>query len=307
MIAALFVLPTRGGNGGANSVIQEATALARMGCHIGITVQKKQLADFRSSYPELASAGIRLHSFGDTADLAKDLAAYDIVIATIYTSVALIAEAVASAKSPIKVAYYVQDYEPLFHEADTDAWRAARDSYRLIPSATLFAKTEWLQDMVERNHGIRPEKVAPSIDHGIYYPDIAAPRNELTVAAMLRPSTPRRAPHRTLRVMARLAQQIPSARFTVFGCDDDALAAANLELPAGVENIGRLRRTEVPDLLRRADVFIDASDYQAFGRTGLEAMASGCVPVLPTFGGAHEYAVHERNAYLVDSRSDQSF
>ncbi|RZJ91292.1 MAG: glycosyltransferase family 1 protein, partial [Brevundimonas sp.] len=51
MIAALFVLPTRGGNGGANSVIQEATALARMGCHIGITVQKKQLADFRNSYP----------------------------------------------------------------------------------------------------------------------------------------------------------------------------------------------------------------------------------------------------------------
>jgi glycosyltransferase involved in cell wall biosynthesis len=107
--------------------------------------------------------------------------------------------------------------------------------------------------------------------------------------------------------MAELAQQLPDATLQVFGCDDDALKAQGIKLPSRVTNIGRLKRTEVPDLLRNTDIFIDASDYQAFGRTGLEAMASGCVSVLPVFGGAHEYAVHEVNSFLVDSRRDQAF
>ena len=72
-----------------------------------------------------------------------------------------------------------------------------------------------------------------------------------------------------------------------------------------VTNRGVLRRTEVPNLLRNADLFLDLSDYQAFGRSGLEAMASGCVPVVPVMGGADEYAVHGHNAFVVDTRSDE--
>ena len=306
-VVVLFVLPTRGGNGGANSVVQEASALARMGCHVGIAVQKKQLNDFRNSYPELASGRVRLHSFTDAKDLGDAFGSYKLVVATIYSSVPLIAEAIATSKSRIKVAYYVQDYEPLFHEVDSPGWRMARESYRHIPNATLFAKTQWLQDIVERNHGVRPEKVAASIDHGIYYPDLTYSRDTLTVVAMLRPHTPRRGPQRTGRVMARLAAELPNTRLRVFGCDDNALREAGIELPRQVENMGRLKRTDVPDLLRQSDLFIDASDYQAFGRTGLEAMASGCVPILPVFGGAWDYAVHEKNSFLVDSRSDEAF
>jgi glycosyltransferase involved in cell wall biosynthesis len=33
----------------------------------------------------------------------------------------------------------------------------------------------------------------------------------------------------------------------------------------------------------------------------MEAMACGCVPILPTVGGAHEYAEHGVNALLVDT------
>jgi glycosyltransferase involved in cell wall biosynthesis len=56
--------------------------------------------------------------------------------------------------------------------------------------------------------------------------------------------------------------------------------------------------------MRRSDVFIDASAYQAFGRTGLEAMACGAVPVLPALGGVREYAVHDDNALLLERDGD---
>jgi glycosyltransferase involved in cell wall biosynthesis len=58
--------------------------------------------------------------------------------------------------------------------------------------------------------------------------------------------------------------------------------------------------------MRRCDVFIDASAYQAFGRTGLEAMACGAVPVLPALGGVHEYAVDAQNAVILADGSAEA-
>src|SRR5207253_1779598 len=94
----------------------------------------------------------------------------------------------------MKIAYYVQDYEPLFYASGSDRWTTARNSYTLIPDAVLFAKTKWLQNIVYANHGIRVAKVAPSIDHEIFYPDISRKSAPLSITAMVRPQTPRRAP-----------------------------------------------------------------------------------------------------------------
>jgi len=57
--------------------------------------------------------------------------------------------------------------------------------------------------------------------------------------------------------------------------------------------------------MRRCDVFVDGSAYQAFGRTGLEAMACGAVPVLPQLGGVHEYANDGENAAILADGSPE--
>jgi|GEM_PF-1535602 len=57
--------------------------------------------------------------------------------------------------------------------------------------------------------------------------------------------------------------------------------------------------------LRSSDIFLDLSDYQAFGRTGLEAMACGCIPVLPDRGGTDEYAIHNFNSLVIDTTSEE--
>ena len=94
----------------------------------------------------------------------------------------------------------------------------------------------------------------------------------------------------------------------LFGCEADALEDLGrrdpeFELDFEFENRGILTRRDVASLLRESDIFVDLSDYQAFGRTGLEAMACGCATVLPARGGADEYAVDGENAFLVDTAS----
>ena len=95
----------------------------------------------------------------------------------------------------------------------------------------------------------------------------------------------------------------------LFGCEPQNLTtyvrrnAPDLRLDSSFENRGILPREGVADLLREADVFVDFSDYQAFGRTGLEAMACGCAVVLPAVGGIYEYAVDGDNCLVVDTAS----
>jgi glycosyltransferase involved in cell wall biosynthesis len=72
------------------------------------------------------------------------------------------------------------------------------------------------------------------------------------------------------------------------------------ELPFPYVNAGRLHDPhQVAALMSSADVLLDASRWQAFGRPGLESMACGTAPVLTNVGGLHEYAEDGANSLLV--------
>ena len=53
------------------------------------------------------------------------------------------------------------------------------------------------------------------------------------------------------------------------------------------------------NLYSKADIFIDASDFQGFGRPALEAMACGSTCVVTNVGGVTEYAVDRYNCLSV--------
>jgi starch synthase len=62
------------------------------------------------------------------------------------------------------------------------------------------------------------------------------------------------------------------------------------------------RRSDIPDVLRALDVFVNASDAEPFGRSVLEAQASG-IPVIGTdAGGIPEFVSHEATGLLVPPR-----
>jgi O-antigen biosynthesis protein len=300
----LFLLPVSGGGGGVHSIVQETMGMRRVGVRAKIAVPQKHRAKFIEKYRDIDVVedlflGFEPH---ELADISKK---FDVIVGTIYTSMKLVRD-IVDANPGIQPAYYVQDYEPLFSQPGTPEWQEARDSYTLVPNAILFAKTHWICQKVYEEHGVQVRKVSPSIDHDVYKPDPMAKKragleDKMVLSAMIRPKTPRRGAERTMRLLKRIYDQHgDKVHIELFGCAEQDALFQQLERNFKYVNNGELTRIGVAEVLQRSDCFIDLSDYQAFGRTGLEAMACGAFSILTKFGGIYEYAEHNVNSLVVD-------
>ncbi len=294
------------GSGGSHSLVQEARGLRELGVDARICVPVDSLttaaalygnedglfATYRGdpTYPGVSDSSL-LGAVGDA----------EVVVASEYPSVELLGR-LAGERPEIVCAYYVQDYEPLFAEPRTSRSDRALLSYRAIPGQILFAKTDWLRHVVGWMHGLPVAKVSPSLDRELFHArGRLGAADVLRVTAMIRPRTPRRRPKATLDSLSAIVGALgDAARVVTFGCDEPAFREAGGYAIPGVAHRGLLSRREVAELMRGSDVFIDASAYQAFGRSGLEAMACGAVPCLPALGGVHEYALDGENAMVLD-------
>ena len=149
--------------------------------------------------------------------------------------------------------------------------------------------------------------VEPSIDTRLYNPFIIKSKrlyDVITLCAMIRPSTVRRNPIGTMNVCSLLKEKYKSKiNIVVFGCKNEEIYEIG-EYNFEYMNMGILKRIEVASLLVASDLFLDMSTYQAFGRTGLESMCLGCVPILPKEGGANKYAINNFNSIIIDTRDD---
>jgi GT2 family glycosyltransferase/glycosyltransferase involved in cell wall biosynthesis len=299
----LFLLPVKGGGGGAHSVVQEVTEMRRLGLHARVGVKHEQVEGFVKAYADIDGSSDTFIGFQDN-NLIELSESYDIVVGTIFASMKLV-KRIVDVNPHILPAYYVQDYEPMFFPEGSPKWQEARDSYTLVPGAFLFAKTQWIIDQVKREHGVTVHKVQPSIDHDVYKPVQRSCSGRLSVSAMIRPQTPRRGAERTMRLLAGLHKQYGD-RIVIhlFGCESEHPDFKMLERGFPFANHGPLLRPQVAALLAQSDLFIDLSDYQAFGRTALEAMACGCVAAVPIAGGAQEYAIDQENALVLDSMDE---
>jgi GT2 family glycosyltransferase len=302
-LRVLFLLPAYGISGGASSVIREAAEMLALGASVRVAVPPQRLGDLGADYADVPR--VRELLIGPTVDELRELAKeFDVVVGTVYYTMEWVAQMVAASPSTLP-AYYVQDYEPFFFEDGSEEARAAQASYRRVPGALLFAKSRWLLDTLRERHGVLAVKVAPGLDSATFRPGRPSGCGRVRVTAMVRPQTPRRAAARTMRVLKALAARMgQTIELHVFGCTPTDPRFAMLERDFSFVAHGSLRRPEVAQLLRATDVFLDLSDYQAFGRASLEAMASGCVAVVPRAGGGDEFARDGENAIVVDTSDE---
>lgn len=303
----LYLLPVKGGGGGTHSVVQEVAEMRRLGFNAKVGVKNEHIAGFHQNYEIIPGAMDMFEGFSEE-DILEVSEKYDVVIGTIFSSMRLVKK-IVEVNPHIMPAYYVQDYEPLFFKEDIERRREAFNSYDLIPNAFLFAKTQWIIDEVQRHHTSKVHKVSPSIDHDIYKPVSRLQDGKLHIAVMIRPQTPYRGANRSMRVLSRLNKRYPEQlSFHLFGCLEDDVAFQSLQRDFPYVCYGPLKREQVAELLGKSDLFLDFSDYQAFGRTALEAMACGCAAMVPMSGGANEYSVDGVNAIVVDTlNEDQVF
>lgn len=326
-----FILPIHEAGGGANVVLMEARAMRRMGVDACILNLRGNRESFARSYPDL---DVPVLYFAHPADNHEDLLSlcrqFDAVIATAHFSVGWIAP-LADAPAPI-LGYYIQDFEPYFYlgKPNNHAWfwrsiwlrrryasyyfrrhpefRHAWLSYSRIPRMIRFTKTAWNQREVIYQTGQSCARVGPSC-----HIDMFMPRRErssqgcLRVTAMVRPSSPRRNPLRTMQVLRRLQRTYPDKLdITIFGAPEHDPLFLALPRDFVFTNLGHIPPEQIARLFSESDIFADFSVYQAMGLTAMEAMACGVAVILPQAGGAEEFAGHEKNALLIDSRSSHA-
>ena len=97
------------------------------------------------------------------------------------------------------------------------------------------------------------------------------------------------------KILARALALDPEARLTVVGSgpDSDRLRErfSALGLESRVELAGRVDASEIPGILRRHGVFLLPSRFEGCSNSSLEAMASGCVPILSRLPGISDQLV----------------
>jgi len=298
----LFVLPTGEVGGGANVVIEEARALMACGVIVGLANLAKLRAAFEASYPDLEIPMVYLDS---PRDLRLHVMSFDAIVATLFLSVGWVMSAVEPLPRKPVVGYYAQDFEPYFFDESDPHHAQAMASYAASPMH-LFTKTAWNAREIETRTGVAVACIGPSLAWGRFIPG-ERPRNPLPVhvVAMVRPSTPRRSPELTVRVLERLAaDRGEGVLLHVFGVDAGHSLLAKLADSGRCRLHGEVTSGRVAELLRDADVFLDFSTYQAMGLTALEAMASGVAVVGPERGGLAEIIEDGVSGLLVDTNSE---
>jgi hypothetical protein len=293
------------GSGGVHSVVQEARGLRELGARALVCLPGDALGRAERLYGNSDGLFVAYARDAAIADAVRDAS---VAVATEHTSIPLLSRLTRD-RPDLRLAYYIQDYEPLFAELGSPRSDRALMSYGALPEALLFAKSHFIRNVVGALHCVPVAKVEPSLDGALFNANGRrdAGEHEFTVIAMIRPRTPRRRPQATLACLSIINAALgDDVTIITFGCDAAELAEASDEELGYLTHLGRLSRSEVAEQLRRSDVFVDGSAYQAFGRSGLEAMACGVIPILPSLGGVCEYAFDGRNAIMVEDDSPGS-
>ena len=79
----LFVLPIRGGSGGANSVIQEVMGMRALGVDAKVATHVKYLKDFERFYADLLAENVYFVFFDSDQDLLDKASDFDVIVARV--------------------------------------------------------------------------------------------------------------------------------------------------------------------------------------------------------------------------------
>lgn len=300
-LSILFLMPDCSAkSGGTQVIVETARGLSQMGVPVKIAAKKNIKREYDGFFPADAHLFYYYEKDAELLVKAKD---FNIAIATIFHSILQLKKMV-DIYPQLMPAYYVQDYEPWFLDEHPKLKELAEASYTMVKHNALFAISPWVQDVIAEKHEVSVHKIHGSLDQSLFYPDYNARQESsaLVISAMIRPSTPWRGPKQTMLALKTLKDMFgESIDIRIFGCAESEIEYHNLVSDFDYTNHGILNRHDVATLLRHSQLFLDLSEFQAFGRTALEAMACGCAVVAPKRGGVVDFGRDGQNILLADT------
>jgi GT2 family glycosyltransferase len=296
----LFILPVGSAGGGANVVIQELIALRDMDVDCYLANLSFLKNDFEKAYHDL---NIPVIYFENTKSLSNSLPYFDAVIGTGNETINWIKTALEGIDPVPLTGYYIQDFEPYFYPEGSLKYKTAMDSYSLIPSMKYFTKTVWNMNEVKAKTGIIPTVISASVNLNIFRPFMDKTFTEkLSIIAMVRPETPRRAPKQTLELLKVLKERYKDKiEIHTFGCSITDSLILQFRKNFSFTHWGVLQPAELALLFNKTHIFIDTSSFQAMGLTGMEAMACANAVIMPANGGSETFIRHGQNGFLIDT------
>ena len=293
----LFLMSFRGAGGGANAIVQEANGLRKLGAAVQVAIRTQDESFYRERFPNVARN--LFHVFESTAELIGNARQFEFVVATLFKTVRTLKTLLEQAPGVVPC-YYIQDYEPNFcHPSETN-YREAVESYTIVPELRCFAYSRWVCETLAEKHGLKVHKTEPSLDRETFFADDRSkPGTPFVVCAMVRPMTERRSPGLTFEILRRTKREFGErVDIRMFGLEQNDSFLGRQRSDFEYKVLGILPPQAVASLMRESSLFIDASTYQAFGCSALEAMACRCATILPSEGGSSEYAVDGVNTLL---------
>jgi hypothetical protein len=299
----LFLLPISEPGGGGNLVLQAAQAMQEMGVDARIANWNHMQTGFERGYPDLPVPVVYTEG---PEELGEILPNFDAVIATLYASVEWMDPLDRIPNQTVK-AYYVLDFEPYFFSPGSAEYKRAWNSYTRYRDLVRITKTQWNRDEVKQHIGVDCALIGPSANVDLFRPrPFQQPRREkqVRIAAMIRPSTPRRNPRFTMEVLREIDRRFGSdVDIILFGCVSQDPRFQELPHDFTWRNAGMLKRRQVAALMNEVDIFVDFSKFQALGVTALEAMLCATAVVVPRRGGSVSFTRDGENGLVVDSTS----
>jgi len=160
---------------------------------------------------------------------------------------------------------------------------------KIAPSRILLTNSKFMQEIVKASLHRIPIVVYPPVDTETFSRCSKARKDDSLVAIVAS-----YAPKRHLEQVPLIAKHAKNARFVVIG-KTDGYSAPTLEnlkdriTALGVEDRVILLKNvpfeELLEVLSKAKVYLHVMPYDHFGISVVEAMASGCVPVVHRSGG----------------------
>lgn len=272
--------------GGVLSVVQLVNELILLGVDARIVTlyQYPEVKDWKFYFTPIV--------FKNKKELINNFPDSDIVIATHWTTAPWVSQILSQNKAQ-KGAYLLQDYESwFFPKSDTKSRSLVKDTYSMVGNK--IVKSSWLQDLIQKD-GYESKKIWLGMNLDIFYPRDIKKNNKVTILAMARPRTPRRGFQVLIDAFSILKNKHNHLEIVLFGDD-----LSKQEIPFKYINKGIIsNQNQLAKLYSSANIFVDSSEFQGFGRTALEAMACHTACILTNVGGVIEYAQNEQNCLLI--------
>ncbi|MFP3984598.1 MAG: glycosyltransferase family 4 protein [Candidatus Bathyarchaeia archaeon] len=242
----------------------------------------------------LMSRGLLALAFLFAESVLLRLKKYDLIINTSGELVNFVEDIAYINAVPLRAAFDYPESLPI----QNSWWRCCSKVYdlwlkavadRLNKNSLLLTNSKFTANIIERKFDRRALVVHPPVDSEEFSSLSEKKRHDNLVL-----SASRFRAGKTLEHVPKVAKHVKNSKFLIVGPSDKASETTISAIQVLAERLGvhdrvQLLTNEPISFLRKAmseaKVFLHTQSFEAFGMAVVEAMAAGCVPVVPRNGG----------------------